>query len=917
MTDEKLLEIRDWHSRSVEETSELLDSPSKGLTQEEVRRRLEVFGRNRLTPPKRRSASARFFSQFTNVLIFVLLGASVVTAVLGEWVDTGVILGVVLINAIIGFIQEGKAEAALEAIRKMLSLQASVQRDGRRLDVPAEELVPGDLVFLASGDKVPADLRLVRTKSLQLQESALTGESMPVEKSEQPVAPDAPLGDRTSMAYSSTLVTYGQGTGIVVASGDRTEIGRISSMLSQVEPMQTPLLAKMAVFGRWLTVAILALTAAIFAVGVLWRGYPVPAMFLAAVGIAVAAIPEGLPVVMTITLAIGVTRMARRNAIIRRLPAVETLGSVSVICSDKTGTLTRNELTVRAVRTAQRVYEVSGTGYAPRGAIFRGEEEVSPEAEPVLLEMARAAVLCNDASLHEEGGHWTLQGDPTDGALLTFGMKSMLDPKAEGAERPRDDLIPFESEHKFMATLHHDHHGRGEVFVKGAPEQVLAMCSRQRCAGRDAPFDPAAWRRCIDEMAAEGQRIIAVAVKPAHEHQHELDFEDVGELTLLGLFGLIDPPREEAIEAVAVVQRAGIAVKMITGDHVVTARAIGEQFGITRHGGAMTGHQIDQLDDHQLERAARETSVFARASPEHKIRLVRALQSKGEVVSMTGDGVNDAPALKRANVGVAMGIKGTEAAKEAASMVLADDNFATIAHAVEEGRTIFDNLRKAILFILPTNGGQALIVLVAVLLGMTLPITPVQILWVNMVTAVTLGLALAFEPPEADVMRRPPRSPTEPLLSGYFVWRIGYVALLLLAGSFGMFLWALSLGSPLAAARTVAVNTVVMGEVFYLISSRAILGSVLSLKGFFGSRPVLVSIAVIVALQLVFTYAPFMHRLFATGAIGLREWGAMVGVGVAILLLVELEKLVVRRVKPPKSLASTTLRAPREQRAQA
>ncbi|HCF58043.1 MAG TPA: carbonate dehydratase, partial [Myxococcales bacterium] len=466
MTDEKLLEIRDWHSRSVEETSELLDSPSKGLTQEEVRRRLEVFGRNRLTPPKRRSASARFFSQFTNVLIFVLLGASVVTAVLGEWVDTGVILGVVLINAIIGFIQEGKAEAALEAIRKMLSLQASVQRDGRRLDVPAEELVPGDLVFLASGDKVPADLRLVRTKSLQLQESALTGESMPVEKSEQPVAPDAPLGDRTSMAYSSTLVTYGQGTGIVVASGDRTEIGRISSMLSQVEPMQTPLLAKMAVFGRWLTVAILALTAAIFAVGVLWRGYPVPAMFLAAVGIAVAAIPEGLPVVMTITLAIGVTRMARRNAIIRRLPAVETLGSVSVICSDKTGTLTRNELTVRAVRTAQRVYEVSGTGYAPRGAIFRGEEEVSPEAEPVLLEMARAAVLCNDASLHEEGGHWTLQGDPTDGALLTFGMKSMLDPKAEGAERPRDDLIPFESEHKFMATLHHDHHGRGEVFVK-------------------------------------------------------------------------------------------------------------------------------------------------------------------------------------------------------------------------------------------------------------------------------------------------------------------------------------------------------------------------------------------------------------------------------------------------------------------
>jgi magnesium-transporting ATPase (P-type) len=600
----------------------------------------------------------------------------------------------------------------------------------------------------------------------------------------------------------------------------------------------------------------------------------------------------------SITLAIGVTRMARRKAIVRRLPAVETLGAVGVICSDKTGTLTRNELTVRTVVTAEERLEVTGTGWAPRGQFVRGEAEIAVDQPPQLLELSRAALLCCDASLHEKDGEgWVLQGDPTDGALVCMAMKAGLDPRHEAAELSRRDVIPFESEHRYMATLHHDHRGHARIFVKGAPEQLLAMCGRERHAdGSAAPLDERAWRRRVDALAAAGQRVIAVATREATPGKGELAFDDVQGLTLLGLLVLIDPPREEAVAAVREELGAGIAVKMITGDHVVTARAIGEQFGISGQGGALEGRQLDTLTDEQLRRAARETAVFARASPEHKLRLVKALQADGQVVAMTGDGVNDAPALKRADVGVAMGIKGTEAAKEAAAMVLADDNFASIAHAVEEGRTVYDNIRKAMLFILPTNGAQALVVLVAVLAGMTLPITPVQILWVNMVSAVTLGLALAFEPPEPDVMRRPPRGEGERLMNGLMLWRVCLVMLLLVAGAFGLFLWSQARGEPLAASRAVAVNAIVVGEIFYLCNSRSVVGPVLNVRGFFGSRAVLISIAVVLALQLLFTYAPVMNSLFGTAPFGALEWAVMAGVGVVILLLVELEKLLLRRV---------------------
>jgi magnesium-transporting ATPase (P-type) len=885
-----------WHAIPPEEALERLGAGRGGLSAEEAAERLARHGPNRLTPSAGRSALWRFAAQFNNILILVLIAAATVSALLGEIVDAMVIVGVVAINAAIGFIQEGKAEQALKAISGMLSLNAAVVRDGRRMTIPAEDLVPGDLVHLSSGDRVPADLRLITARNLQIEESALTGESVPVQKSVEPVAADAALGDRSSAAWSGTLVTMGQGTGLVVGTGDATEIGRISTMIAGVETLATPLLAQMAVFGRWLTGAILVLAAVAFAVGVWLRGLPMAEMFMAAVGIAVAAIPEGLPAVMTITLAIGVTRMARRNAIIRRLPAVETLGSVSVICSDKTGTLTRNELTVGRVVTAETDYEVEGTGYQPEGGFVRdGAPVTDPAADPALAEIARAALLCNDAGLTEQDGVWHLEGAPTDGALLTLALKAGLDQAGTRRDWRRLDAIPFESEHKFMATLHRVPGGGGRIYVKGAPERIVEMAAAERSTGGDAPIDGAAWTARIAEMAGRGQRVLAVACMDVPADRRHLDFGDVSHgLTLLGLLGLIDPPRQEAIEAVRACSDAGIRVKMITGDHALTASAIGAAIGL-RCGQALTGRDLDLLDDEELRSAAHNTDIFARTTPEHKLRLVKALQAEGATIAMTGDGVNDAPALKRADVGIAMGNKGTEAAREAAAMVLADDNFVSIAAAVAEGRTVYDNLRKTILFLLPTNAAQAMIILLAILAGTTLPITPVQILWVNMISAVTLGLALAFEPPEPDIMRRPPRRSGEGILTGYMAWRILSVMVLLTIPSFGLFLWLESTGASVAEARTIAVNTLVVGEIFYLWNARAIMNPVLSFKGIFGSRPVLISMALCLLLQLAFTYLPIMHRLFGTAAIDLIDWAVLAGIGAAVFVIIELEKAVARR----------------------
>jgi calcium-translocating P-type ATPase len=708
------------------------------------------------------------------------------------------------------------------------------------------------------------------------------------------VAEDAPIGDRTGMAYSGTLVVFGQGRGVVVATGDATEIGRIGRMLAEVESVDTPLLKQMAQFGRWLTAGILALAAATIAFGMLVHGQPAGEMFLAAVGLAVAAIPEGLPAIMTITLAIGVQRMAGRNAIIRRMPAVETLGAVTTICSDKTGTLTKNEMTVQRLATADRLIDVSGVGYAPHGGFTADGREIDP-AE--LADVAHAALLCNDAILREVDGEWKLEGDPTEGALLALAMKGGLDAHFEAEALPRIDIIPFESEHRFMATLHHDHAGHAFAFVKGAPERVIGMCAQQRSGDEDRPIEPTFWHARIDALAAEGFRVLALAVTPMEKGKRELAFADVeGGLTLLALAGIMDPPREEAIRAVAACHSAGIGVKMITGDHAVTAAAIASAMGMRVTGDrALTGVEIETLDDAALRQAVREVDVFARASPEHKLRLVEAMQANGEVAAMTGDGVNDAPALKRADVGVAMGHKGTEAAKEAAEMVLADDNFASIAAAVEEGRTVYDNLRKAVVYVLPTSIGQASMVLIAVLLGMTLPITPVQILWINMVTAVTLSLAIAFERPEPGLMERPPRDPKEPLVNAFMLWRIGFVAVLLVATSFGMFLWELERGMELEFARTAAVNMLVMGQIVYLFNCRRLTGSVLSREGFLGNRIALKAIAVLVVLQLAMTHLPFKQGLFGTDHLDAETWLRIVVAGFIVLLAVELEKVYWRR----------------------
>ena len=872
-----------------------IDSSAAGLDSPEAQRRLAAYGPNRLRSARGQGALVRLLLQFHNLLIYVLLGTAAIAAALGEIVDAAVIAGVVVINAGIGFVQEGKAEKAIQAIRHMLSLRARVLRGGERCELPAEELVPGDVVLLASGDKVPADLRLLEVKNLRVDEAALTGESQPVEKQSAPVPEAASLGDRLCMAYTGTLVTHGQAHGVVVATGERTEIGRISRLLEQVEAVSTPLLRQMTRFGRTLTLFILGVSAAVFLFGTLVRSYGVADMFMAVAGLAVAAIPEGLPAIMTITLAIGVQRMARRRAIVRRLPAVEALGSVTVICTDKTGTLTRNEMAARLVLAAEGAVEVSGAGYAPQGVFKLDGKPTSPEALPWLQEIARAGLLCNDAVVRGGPGQWVLEGDPTEGALYTLGLKAGLSPSEEAAALPRADVIPFESEHRFMATLHHDHLGHRSIYLKGAPETVLGRCARQRRRDGDEPLDLVFWRSAMETAASHGHRLLAVAVKATSGGQRGLALAEAENgFTLLGVVGMMDPPRDDAIDAVRQCREAGIQVKMVTGDHAVTARAVAAQIGLNQDGRVLSGAELDRLSEDELRDAAAGVSVFARVSPEHKLRLVSALQRGGDVVAMTGDGVNDSPALKRADVGVAMGMKGTEAAKEASDMILADDNFASIASAVEEGRTVYENIKKAIVYILPTNGGEAAAIVVAILLGVALPITAVQILWVNMVTEVTLSLSIAFGPGEPDIMRRAPRDPREPLLSRFLAWRILFVTLLLFAGTMGLFLYELSQGASNEVARTVAVNALTMGEIFYLFNSRHLKASCLSIDAIAGNRYALVAVAILMLLQMGFVYFPFMQEVFGTGAMDAQQWMRVVSFGLLVFFVVEAEKALLR-----------------------
>ena len=889
-----------WHAIRADEVLAEFQAELDGLNHEEAKRRRHEYGPNELPSEEKAGALKRFLKQFQNILIYILLVAAALAAVLSEWIDMAVILAVVIINAAIGFIQEGKAEKAIESIRGMLSPQAKVLRDGKKRQIDAVELVPGDIVLLGSGDRLPADIRVLQAESAQIDESVLTGESKPVSKQTDPVDENETLGDRKSMAYSGTIVSSGRLRGVVVATGAKTEIGRISEMVSQVEELQTPLLRKIDAFGRTLSVVIVAICLMIFAVGYGWRGLPPVDTFMAVISLAVAAIPEGLPAILTITLALGVQRMAKRNAIVRKLPAVETLGSVTVICADKTGTLTRNEMTVTKVAMADKIYSISGTGYAPEGNIRLGDNEVDPQEHSALIELARTGMLASEAELRRKDDRWLVEGGATEGALIVLAAKAGLDQETEQQHRQRLDLIPFESERRFMASLHKDPDKGQIIYAKGAPERIIDMCDKQITDDGPTDIDRDKWFELEEQLAKEGHRVLAIAQKQTDADS--IEPEQVQGLTMLGVVGIIDPPRDEAIYAVEQCHHAGVNVKMITGDHILTAKSIGARMGIGDGEHAVSGKDLEKAEGDELVKLAQENDIFARSSPEHKLKIVEALQSHNHILAMTGDGVNDAPALKRADVGVAMGIKGSEAAKEAAEIVLADDNFATIERAVEEGRTIYDNLVKTILFLLPTNGAQSLVVVASVLfLFDAMATTPVQILWINMVTAVTLALSLAFEPSEKSIMERPPRPPDKPIIDVFLLWRLVLVSVLIATAAITLFLRYVD-HVEIETARTIAVNAIVTGQVFYLFSSRYLNRSSISLAGLIGNTKVLIAIGVLILLQAAFTYWPPAQQVFGTATVTPSQWLWILIAGVIIFAIVELEKIIIRHWESGKSV---------------
>ncbi len=881
-----------WHTLTAEQViAELKTDPDHGLNRGEVWRRLGQFGPNELTRRRGHGPLVTFLLQFHQPLVYILLVATVVTALLDEWVDAAVIIGVVLVNAVVGFIQEYRAAKAIDALARSMTAVVTVRREGQTVRVPSIEIVPGDVVLLQSGDLVPADLRLLRVRDLRVAEAALTGESLPVGKSVETLPAETPLADRKNLAFASALVTYGQATGVVVATGDRTEVGKIQRLIQTADDLSTPLTRNISRFSKWLMYVILGVAGFTFLIGLV-QNQDVESLFHATVALSVAAIPEGLPAAVTVVLAIGVWRMAKRHAIIRKLPAVEALGSTSVICSDKTGTLTENQMTVREIWTGGRVYRVTGSGYTPDGEVLSDD---GPLGEDV-LDCLRCGLLCNDSRLVQKEGRWDIDGDPTEGALIVSARKAGLLEADVARQLPRLDSVPFESEHQYMATLHDAGPGRPRVvYLKGSVEKTL-----ERCRGVDSDTV----HRAAAALGAEGLRVLAFARKELPPGQTTLGHADVaGGLTFLGLQGMLDPPRPEAIDAVAECRTAGVRVKMITGDHASTAASIARQLGLGRPErpdeppAVLTGQQLEAIPDDRLPEEAERVDVFARVTPEQKLRLVKALQSRGRVVAMTGDGVNDAPALKQADIGVAMGITGTEVAKDAADMVLTDDNFASIVAAVEEGRGVFDNLTKFIVWTLPTNLGEGLVILLSVLIGVTLPILPVQILWINMTTAVFLGMMLTFEPKEADLMRRPPRNPQQSFLTRDLVRRMVMVGVAMLVGAFGLFRYELQYGSDQVAeayARTVAVNVFVLVEAFYLFNCRHLKGTVLE-TGLFGNPWAVGGFITMIAAQLAFTYNPFMNSIFHTAPIGLGAWLRVVGVALIVFVVVEIETWLTNR----------------------
>lgn len=882
-------------------------SSHDGLSEAEHSARLSAGGPNELPPPTTPPAWRRFLKHFDDVLIYILVAAAVLKAITGEWVDFTVIVVVIVANAVIGFVQEGRAADALASLKGMVSTEAQALRGGAWGVVDAAGLVVGDVVRVRSGDRVPADLRVLESSNLQVDEAALTGESVPATKDVRTVGADAGVGDRSCMLFSGTIVTTGTAVGVVVSTGSGTEIGKISTLVAEMDQMDTPLSRQLAHLGKQISILIGLLAAVMLVVGRVIHNFELHELVSAAIGFAVAAVPEGLPALVTITLALGVQQMAKRKAITRRMASVETLGSVTVICSDKTGTLTQNEMTAHAVVTAVGRYEVEGTGYQPVGRVRTALGATADLARHGdLAALVTTFGLCNDARVEETEQGWRVVGQPTEGALDVLAVKAGVD--LTGWERIAQ--VPFESAHKFSATLDQPPAGAAGagdlvVHLMGAPDRLLDRSATQRSAdGSTGPLERSWWEDRIEELSAQGLRVLAAAMRPASADDEQLTIDDVASgMTFLGIVGIIDPPRPEATAAIEEAHEAGIRVKMITGDHQGTAVAIARELGIAPPTGevaSLTGAELEAMTQDELRQRAQSVDVYARTSPEHKLRIVRALQSQGEVVAMTGDGVNDAPSITRADVGVAMGVKGTEATKEAADIVLADDNFATIERAVEEGRRIYDNIRKSVVFLLPTNGAQALVILVAVMAGWALPLTPVQILWVNLATAVTLSLSLAGEPAEPGIMKRAPRNPKEQVLSPRILTLVLVASVLIGGATLALFVLERDvLGATLAEAQTTAVWMLALGQLVFLFNTRFLSRSSLTWRVLVGNKVVWISAAALIVLQFAFTYAPFMNDWFGSAPVGPSGWGVAAGFAAGVFLLAELAKWISRTVTAP------------------
>lgn len=905
-----------WHAIDYKEVLENFESSLQGLELEEVETRRQKYGANELKRKNKDGILKVLWRQINNPLIWVLIGSSTLATALGKITDGMVVLAVVVVNSIIGFIQEYKAGKAIEALSNMVPENATVIRNGNIITIPVSEIVPGDIVQVAAGDRIPADMRIIQQKNLQVEEAALTGESVPSQKTTEAVTPDAVIGDRKCMVYSGTLVVSGTATAVVVKTGMDTELGKISDMLNETVDLDTPLTKKLGVIGKYLTIGIVAITAIIMFIGTyraLGQGVllfdALKESLIFAIALAVGAIPEGLPAVVTIALAIGVQRMAKRNAIIRKLPAVETLGSTTVICSDKTGTLTRNEMTVSELWNYNYSIQVTGVGYHKAGVFKQNNAELAALPEDMLL-LLKKAVLCSDANVLYTANEYSISGDPTEVALVVAAAKAGISIDGLRQEIPRKDVVPFDSEKQYMATLNDN------IILKGAPEVVLKRCSTH-VGGVN--LDTQKIISQIELLGSKGMRVLAIAQK-TQSKPDEISVDDVEYgFEFIGLIGMIDPPRTEAIEAIKACHNAGITVKMITGDHHATARAIGMELNLSSNGNVVTGVDLSKMSDAELDKTIQTTNIFARVAPEHKLRLVKALQNNNDIVAMTGDGVNDAPSLKQSNVGVAMGITGTSVSKESADIVLADDNFSSIAAAVEEGRRVYDNLLKSLAFLLPTNLGLAFILIYGIMFfpfnpitkELLLPMLPVQLLWINLVAAIALALPLAFEVKEPNVMNRPPRKPDEALFNGFVTFRVFFVSILMTVGTIVLFNWeysySLSTGmaqtDALARSQSIAVTFIIFFQIFYLINCRSLKESVFKI-GLFSNGFIFLGIGSIMLLQAMFLYTPFMQKVFGTASLDGKGLFISFVAGSLIFVVISIEKWILRELLNKKKKES-------------